>query len=1153
MTEEGDPRFEQLVEQAKEKDGLSDARWEALAQGELAEEESKKLKDHPYYDAFRPLDEAEQEALVNGVFAALDAGPKEGRPWGKEPETIGAKVVRPRAWMGRAALLLAAALGVVGLWILIRPAPPEPMAAYTLTVEGGIKQQRSDPSAPASVLKLDPNTRLAMALRPEKPVIGAVFVRGFLVKDGALRSWDAPAMVGAGGVVRIEGRAGALFGELEEGAWDIVIVVGRPEAMPDEKSLERMVLHHEQRPGLSVHYQSMVFSRPRGSAETTGGDEQKIGFSGCAALRSGAVCELGPLRTLRFFVPDVPAEKVLIRVDEKPLEASQTVLRGGVRVQVDVPKEARSLSISLDLPGDRRKLSLGIAEAEAMPAWLSEAALAKKQGRLKDAEKLLISALGDSSAGTKQQALRLKARIALASPGRFSEARTLFEEAIAEDKRAGRISDELDDTFALAFGFLLQERAFGEARSLLLNLKPVLEQCPEGKPKAAYYLGLIALETGDLRAALSLFGEAETGAERLGLEDYRSGVLEQQAELLSSLGRYADARQKLEQAQALAGEGAGACRRAELANNLGWLLLRAGAFSGEGLEEAKRILADALGETRKGCPAGLGNILINLALVEIYGGNAKAARGHAEEAKRAGGWAGLSAWQRMIEARLLLDEGKPSEALEAYRTLREEGERLFLPELSFEGALGRAEVFAALGKAKETREAHAEAARSLLTWGQNVPLGEGRATFLLGHRRAAQGAVEFLLGEYERGDKGAAKEAMETARRSLSGFSQAFHWLGRINSLSAESKEIWDKTVAQYRRERSILEERAANRGPGAPGVERERAQLRQALDRALGALGADQPALAELSSPGPDEALFVVHPLKKGLAAFLMMDGGNSLEVRRLPMVDRKASAQVLANAWISPFEQAFHRAKGRRLRLLLPGDLADMDWHTMPIDGMPLLEIFSVFYSLDLPAAPKSETRRNTALLVSDPTEDLPGARASAESVANELQARGMKLIRLEGQAATHEAVRDALASPELALFHYAGHAMFEGPDGLEAAFRLANRAHFSAADIMALTQVPDIVVLSGCETARSGDTKRGGGLGLAQAFLLKGAKVAVASSRPIQDTLAERATQLLYENRVEQDPAKAFQTAIKALRAESPGEDWASLRILGEGAAL
>jgi len=1125
------------------------------------EEIGRLVREHEekeYADLLRPLDKSERSALADGVFAALDSAeaPKtvEETPAIKEPaRVVSIKEAKPRTSRFRAntvLALLAAAFGAAFIFTAVRKDTPQPIAAYSLAVEGGNQAQRGDPpSSPDSVLKLDPASRLSLALRPQTPVSGAIAVRGFLVRDGVVRNWDAPVLLGSGGVVRVEGTAGALFNDLPEGNWDVVLVLGRPEGMPSDEDLQKAAVMGQSLDGLSTHRIKITFSRPRGALDRD--KKKEIGFSGCSGLRIGYECELGSNRTLTFFVPAVSLTSIDLRVDGSPVDPTGEATAGGVRISLKVPETARLVQVK-PTTNDSAPLALNIVAAEDIPEALKQAETARQRGELEAASKLLEPYLAPGPAAAQRRALQQKARIALATRGHFDDAAQLFRQAIMADRAAGRISDELEDTFALAYGLLLEKRAFSEVRELLDGVGPLVATYPEGATKAAYYRGLLAMETGNLRAALEAFSTAALGAQQLGLDTYRSAVLEQEAEVFAVLGRHDEAAQRHGQARLAAGSAANVCRKAQLASNAGWITLRALVSSGQGKDEAKQALDEGLALTREGCSAGLGNALVNMALLKLELGRGREAREHLDEARKAGGWAEVGGWTQMLEARIWLAEGQSDKALAAYDSLRAEGERLLLPELVYEGSVGRAEVLAAQGKRSEAGQAFAEAAQSLAVWSRGVPVGEGRGTFFSARQRGARTAVDFWLREAERGDQQAARQAVAVARQSLVGFVRAFQWVDQVEGLAPEARKRWDEAVGAYRQERATLEEKAAARGPGAGSLEMERAALRSALDRALAELGSknqkgDSASTNLAALPGPDEAFVVVHSVLDAQAGLLVKEGG-AVEVRRLITLPPDAPANRIAEAWLSPFQLGLEKV--RRVRLILPADIAKTDWHALPFKGAPLIEHAEVEYSLDLGARPSSVNTGKVALVIADPTEDLPGARASTNSVVSALEARGLQVKTLVGQAATHEAVRDALEDPSVRFLHYAGHASFDGPDGLEASLRLARRGRFSVADIMALQHVPAVVVLAGCDTARIATGEAvGHGLGLAQAFVLKGSRAAVASPRPLGDTFAQEATKRLYAEPIEREPSVAFRAAVRALRQAAPEGEWASLRLLVE----
>ena len=1107
-------------------------------------------------DLLRPFDAQERGGLADQVFAALDA---------KAPEQADVipiaqgKKTKPRGSSRAPAIAIvvfAAAMAAAAAFVLMSKPAPAPMAAYTLSIEGGNRATRGEPNTPETVIHLDPASRLVLELRPAAPNAGALAVRGFVVADGKALAWDAPFVVGKGGVVRVEGSAGALFEGVAEGTFELVIVIGRPETVSDEEALASVARGVLQMPALSVSRLRVSFSRPRGEGPGGGARDtnEKIVFAGCGAIREAMGCEIDPDAKLTFFVPHVAPSAVVIRVDNKVVEPDEsTSLFAGARLAVKVPLGARSFVVTAANHDDFRLL---LIPKEPLPEGLIAAEAARRKGALDEAQSLLVPLLADKSKPDVQRsALRQKARVVMAM-GQNKEAAALLREAIVADKAVGHISDEIDDTFALSYGLLFHadkpEQSFGEVRALLANLHENLEACPEARPKASYYEGLLSLELGDFRATLLAFARASEGAERLGLDSYWGAVLEQEAEVLAVLGRHEEARARIGKARALATESGDVCRQAELLSNDGWIALR----SGQKLDDARNVLLSALKIAREGCASGLGLVLMNLALLEIETSHPKEARQYLEEARKVGGLAKLNGWQRLASARLFLIEKKYEEALAASEMLRQEGEQTLSAELVFEGTLGKAEALAGLGRNREARSAYAETQTALASWGERVPLGEGRSTFLAARARGARRAITFLVDQFEKNkDEGYGREALSLARTSLSGVVQsAFPWMRKTPAKSANegqsaaAQRRRDNAVSNYRRERAALEERVAAQRVGSADrvLDTQRIALRAALDTALAefSLGGDndQAKVKTAKSFSKGEALFVVHAAAEGYVGFLLSNGGLTLKTRWLK---GKATSE-----WLEPFRAELQSV--HRLHLVLPGELASLDWHVFSFEGAPLFERMEVVYSLDLAKAPRLHApapHGEVALLITDPTEDLPGARGSVDAVAKALVGRGMHVVRLDGAAATHEAVRNALEQEAVKLVHYAGHATFEGPDGLEASLRLAHGERFSVADVMALSSVPEIVVLVGCDTARAGvERASASGLGLGQAFLLKGASVSIAAPRPMGDGLAEQMSRLLYAELIEKDPSAAYRSTMAALRLVRPSEDWAVLRMLG-----
>ena len=146
------------------------------------------------------------------------------------------------------------------------------------------------------------------------------------------------------------------------------------------------------------------------------------------------------------------------------------------------------------------------------------------------------------------------------------------------------------------------------------------------------------------------------------------------------------------------------------------------------------------------------------------------------------------------------------------------------------------------------------------------------------------------------------------------------------------------------------------------------------------------------------------------------------------------------------------------------------------------------------------------------------------------------------MNGVDATVEKLRGQLS--QVSIFHYAGHGQFNAANNTNSSLILADEGRFEVSDILALSRVPESVILSACETAKTNDTSPQQGLGIAQAFITAGSHKVVASTRTVEDTLSQLIMTHMYETHSETgDLAYSLQQAqIKASQTH-PNSDWAT----------
>jgi hypothetical protein len=178
-----------------------------------AEEESGPGADAP------PLSAQRREQMVQAALRVVRVPSRVRRPL-----TLGAVLLTP--------LALAA-----GFLVLLRPSRPEPLPPFALEASGGNERARGAPEA-AGPLALLPDAPVEVVLRPPVAVAG-VGVRAFLSGAGGWSEISVAPAVSEAGVMRVRGRAGALFAD-RRGAFVLHLLVGRSAVLEDAERLVRL-------------------------------------------------------------------------------------------------------------------------------------------------------------------------------------------------------------------------------------------------------------------------------------------------------------------------------------------------------------------------------------------------------------------------------------------------------------------------------------------------------------------------------------------------------------------------------------------------------------------------------------------------------------------------------------------------------------------------------------------------------------------------------------------------------------------------------------------------------------------------------------------------------------------------------------------------
>jgi hypothetical protein len=185
--------------------------------------------------------------------------------------------------------------------------------------------------------------------------------------------------------------------------------------------------------------------------------------------------------------------------------------------------------------------------------------------------------------------------------------------------------------------------------------------------------------------------------------------------------------------------------------------------------------------------------------------------------------------------------------------------------------------------------------------------------------------------------------------------------------------------------------------------------------------------------------------------------------------------------------------------------------------------------------------------ALVVADPTGDLPGAAQEGAAVARTLAAHGID-VTMPPSCTGREFTAMLADHP---LVHFAGHTNYLRTDPASSHFLLAD-GPLSAAELAHVRIHPGaLFVLGSCESARAGqDADHGNSFGLGSILLLNGAATVVASNWLADDADSLLAAESLYARLLRGMPvASALRAVRQALHARgATTTTWALFTMLG-----
>lgn len=1103
------------------------------AEVEIAEfAQSIKTSKDPVASLLRPLPEdamarIEARALSRRTNVANDV---------QEGQVI---PLRARnSWFWRVGFAAAAALLLTfgAMWATRPQLAP---IAYHLEMKGDATVRGDKPPTDEPV-HLGPSTPLTITLRPEKPTRDMAH-RVFVVRGEKAQLVSPAHSTAPDGTLSIRGPAREVLGDQPDGPAKLVFLLGA--ALPDDEAAQQMALDPPQatKKGITIVQRPIVLEGWGTTLRTI--KRQDIEFAGCDAVVAGPLCEMGDDSTLRLWVPS-ENKGLAIHLNGQAAETKRFTIQSGTRLSVRVPPETKEVTVMS--PSGETLYRLPVRRALDTPA-LREARQQMQKNNLLAAEEKLALSQKDGRPEINLQALRIQARIERRKQG--SNTKDLFERAIEQAHTAGRISDELDDRYLLGFVRMIVDYDFAAAKQDLRMDATLEDQCPERRVDGDYYRGLLAMEMGRIDEALRWFRRSSAGAERLEMPEQDRAARLFMADTLGMLGRHDEARLLLDRALQDASSSEDPCVRARFATTATWIRMRAVESSDDRAAARVNAREDADFAQAK-CPSALAFSLLNLAFLDVHSKNLGEAKTHLMAAREsaAPNDQRFRVWSDYLAMELDVIE-QPAQVLATSKAMEAQGITTFSPELSFAALSSRARALDTLGRADEAREAFEAVNEALDRWSALVPLGEGLETFFIQNENSARQWVDFLVRQVETKVPGtlawtnAVNAAVLATKQSLVRF---FATLARTDFVPPSH-------TSHYRKSREAVNAATTNKKPAPEG---DTAILEKAQKEARGSLGL--PTNHEMNSGvSADSLTLLYHPVANGWVGFALESNGH-VHIARLPPFNKEAIAALetgsrsaeLAKILLEPFAEPIRRAK--RLRVPAHGFLRRVAFEALPWENRVLADFVAITYGFDGAAispkespAPLPCTTTPLALVVTNPVGDLPGATKASSAIQNALVNRGWRVQMLAGAAATREETLAKLRDPCTTLFHYDGHAKFEGRDGLRAALVLHD-ATLTVTDILELPRVPQSVALLGCATGKDE------GLGLAQAFLVRGSQEVLAAMEDVDDRLSQRLAEGLYKDGV---PAKdgppsltsALQVSSAALRLTATKTDaWWLFRV-------
>ncbi|MEO1574386.1 MAG: hypothetical protein AAFU65_05440, partial [Pseudomonadota bacterium] len=290
---------------------------------------------------------------------------------------------------------------------------------------------------------------------------------------------------------------------------------------------------------------------------------------GCVAADSGQIT---------LWLRGEPGQRLALRDQRGALDVLRSsAVDGGQRYDVTLRPRSTRINVVDTASGDAPLWSLPITREPGAPKL--ERVKSLFGAREYDACEALLTTLVDDPSYTRRGSAERLAGIFYYSRGQPEKARQFYGRAIRSLTAEGRSLEAVRAASALAYLEQHTLRDFGRARAALAAMPITDNASAEARYWAAYDRGLLALNTGHPRDALTAFDDASRIARRLGDAgrwlQRRLDAEELLAAQLQRIGRRRDAQRVLGDWRQRDLSSLAACERAQFGSNAAWSTLLA--------------------------------------------------------------------------------------------------------------------------------------------------------------------------------------------------------------------------------------------------------------------------------------------------------------------------------------------------------------------------------------------------------------------------------------------------------------------------------------------------------------------------------------------------------------------------------------------------